>query len=74
VSHVLMGDTAILCFRYELEETCANLDFGFGIETMDGLRVFSVNHTITGGESLLPKSHGVANVKYLPFLWYQVHI
>jgi len=59
----LMGDTAILCFRYELEETCANLDFGFGIETMDGLRVFSVNHTITGGESLLPKSHGVAKCK-----------
>lgn len=63
VSHVLMGDTAILCFRYELEETCANLDFGFGIETMDGFRVFSVNHTITGGESLLPKSHGVAKCK-----------
>lgn len=70
VAQVPMGNQATLCFNYKLDQTCANLDFGFGIESIDGMRIFSVNNTVTNPYPLAVPLHGVARceIPELPLL------
>lgn len=60
VNHLVMSREAVLCFEYDLEGNYSSPDFGFGIETIDGNRVFSVNHSITGTSPLIAPPRGVA--------------
>jgi lipopolysaccharide transport system ATP-binding protein len=41
------GTEIALAFQYALPAVVSELDFGFGIETLEGLRVFSVNNKTT---------------------------
>lgn len=60
VTSVLMGSTIYLCFSFNLEGYYSCPDFGYGIESLDGMRIFSANNTVLSSKSLNVISSGVA--------------
>ena len=70
VTQVSMGNSVTLCFSYKLNKSYANPDFGFGIETLDGMRIFSVNNTVTAVQPLNAPAIGVAycEIPQIPLL------
>lgn len=70
VTSVPMGMPVTICFSYLLDKHYASPDFGFGIDSLDGFRVFSVNNTVTSDKPLTPTLHGIARceIPSLPLL------
>lgn len=59
VNKLLMGCKAYFCFEYHLDKELTNPDYGFGFETTDGTRIFSVNTKTTVVEKMKCPLHGV---------------
>lgn len=60
VTDVLMGSSIRFCFRFKANELLTQPGFGFGIETIFGQRVFSLNNYIASRQDIQPMDTGVA--------------
>ena len=60
--NVLLGDSLKICFEYECEQDLVNPGFGFGVETIQGQRVFSLNNYMSGVPEREQVCSGVAEL------------
>jgi lipopolysaccharide transport system ATP-binding protein len=60
VNTVLMGSAVKICFHFRLKKTLRDPNFGFGIENLEGQRIFSLNNKIAHHHSLESLEEGVA--------------
>jgi lipopolysaccharide transport system ATP-binding protein len=60
VTDILMGSPANFCFRFKTDHVMTKAGFGFGIETILGQRVFSLNNYIACRQDIAPLAEGVA--------------
>jgi lipopolysaccharide transport system ATP-binding protein len=70
VTDVLMGSPANFCFRFKANHDLTQAGFGFGIETIFGQRVFTLNNYIASRQDIAPIAEGIAvfQVPEIPLL------
>lgn len=70
ITDVLMGGPACFCFRFKANKSLLRPGFGFGIDTILGQRIFSLNNYMSSREAFAEIAEGVATfaVPELPLL------
>jgi lipopolysaccharide transport system ATP-binding protein len=67
VTDVLMGSPVYFCFRFKANKSIIQPGFGFGIETIFGQRIFSMNNYMSSKKDFDAMAGGVA-IFYIPEL------
>ncbi len=60
VTNVLMGTPVNFCFRFKADHIMTQAGFGFGIDTIFGQRVFTLNNYIANRLDAAPLAEGIA--------------
>jgi lipopolysaccharide transport system ATP-binding protein len=63
VTDVLMGSSICFCFRFKANKLMTQPGFGFGVETIFGQRLFTLNNYIASRQDIQPLAEGVAVFK-----------
>ncbi len=62
-SRFLMGEAILIKFRFKLAERLKNPGFGFGVESAEGRRIFSLNNYMTSRQPIDSVTEGVCQCR-----------